>query len=188
MKVKAFAGNKDQIWSLYYKLLLTEKLNVELAGDARVAVLKVEPKDYIRALAVGTKAIMSSNLDSVIWINPEGDPKANIQETHDATLKNVKLRQMVAFTSYSAIEANTVASYLKKMADIETITERTENGIWEIVVPTEDYFQAVSIGAKVADGRKFSSVRWNSPTGEMMFDVSSLAEVARKENDEALEA
>lgn len=188
MNVKVFSGDKDQIWTLYYNFLLKQGMAAEIRPTAKGAELRVSDDQYMHAISVGTEIIKKSHLEKIVWVNPAGQVQVVAAGVGAKVHQNDAIKMIVAFTGNSAMEIGGISSYIKREANIDSVVSMTKEGMWELVVPTNRYFQTVCIGAKVADGRRFGGVWWNDPTGQIMFDNSELARAARTEYDEVLEA
>ena len=187
VKVNAFIGEKDSIWALYYKLMIKERLDVEILSKGKIAEIKVASKDYVHAIAIATELVSKKQLENIAWVSPCGaimtNNKGSMVKIHDNEEKKV----VPVFTGASAIESNNVSAYLNA-AGINSMNSIGDMGMWQVFVNSSDYFEAVNIGAKFVDGHDYRNFFWNAPTGQIMFNVKDVAKKARTELDEVLEA
>lgn len=193
MNVRAFVGKKDDIWSLYYSLPYT-KMDLTIADNVEgtnLSEIRVDSKDYIHAIAIGLERAGERGLTNFAWVSPDGRFKG--VNRHDANIvrKNDKLDNVAVFNGgmagICAIESLKIKEYLNEKG-IPAITSVSKDGIWQVIVNASDYCNALFVGAKFVDGHDYRQICWNNPVNESVIGVKELANIARNELDDVLEA
>jgi len=185
-KVKVFAGDIDEILSMYNAL--NGEVGVDIYCHGKTAELKVMLNDYVKAVGLGSRFATRNGFNKIVWFMPNGQGSMKFGETAVKANRGLNNGSMVAFSGTRAIEIAGLSAYLNSNGIYNTNIVDEKSGNWQVVVKPEDYMNAVGVGAKYVDGHNFRQVVYFDPTGSIMFDMNKLAQTARTELDEVLEA
>ena len=185
-KIRVFAGDIDEILSIYNAL--NSEVGIDVYCSGKTAELKVSLNDYVKAVSLGSRFATRNGFHQTCWIMPNGQESMRFGETAVKTNAGLKNGSMVVFSGTKAIEIAGVSAYLSANGIHNTSVMDEKYGNWQVIVKTEDYMNAVGVGAKYVDGHNFRQVVYFDPTGAVMFDMNKLAQTARTELDEVLEA
>lgn len=183
-KVIAFVGQRAEIVRIYEATKNVANVDIYVVGGEYQ--LRTSTDDYVKTVAVGS-CLMQENSQAQ-WVDPSGTRRFRFNETADRINKiQNKGGVFVAFSGFSQIEISTIGQKLLQVNIPSTCVMNEKTAEWQLMVKPEDYFEAVTIGSKFAEW-KFRGVKWNDPTGVAMFNMKELANNARTELDEVLEA
>lgn len=182
--VKVFIGDSEAISELYDSVSCF--LNVDMICTQDVCELRASTRDYVRAISIGTSVIRKNEMSGVACVSPCGTATARIKDLSEVT-KRVAMGSMPAFTGVNTEDLARVKTRLANIG-INSVVKKSKVYDWQLLVRPNDYFEAVSVGAKFVDGNGIKQVYWNDVAGDIRFNVDKLARTARTELDEVLEA
>lgn len=183
--VKVFIGDKEAIISLYERL--SNYLDVDIYCVRDMCELKTSTQDYVRAVSIGSSVVKTQGIKNIACVLPCGTATVRTKELSAEAIKSISMGTMSAFTSVDDKSLSRVKSRLESVGINSTMKKNKISG-WQLMVNPNDYFEAVSIGAKFIDGNDIKQVYWNDVAGDIRFNMDQLAQNARTELDEALEA
>lgn len=193
MDVRVFVGKKDDIWGLYYSLLY-KKMEVSICDrieGTQLSEITVDSRDYITAVSSGLTYATKADIKNVAWVSPDGSFKT-VNKTACEKICEIERKDNFAVFSGNMVgvcknETARIKEYLN-IAGIKAKNTLSDDGVWQVVVKSRDYYNALFIGAKFVDGHDYRSINWNSPVNESVIGTKHIAYIARTELDNILEA
>lgn len=183
--VRVFIGNKEEMLTLYERI--SRYLDVDMCYVRDMCELRASTQDYVKAFSLGSSVIRTNGVKNVACVLPCGTITVCGKDLSSEVVKNVSIGTMPVFTGVSIESIARVKNRLESVG-IDSAVKKSKIYDWQLVVNPNDYFEAVSIGAKFIDGNEIKQVYWNDVAGDIRFNIDRLAQNARTELDEILEA